>query len=236
MILKRVNNIIFGMLENLNEDALGEASDLIKSFVSTNEKSSARSLDGRCAVKHIKIEDFGDVVIKQYARGGLLRMFVRNSYLRWGKTRGQREYEMLWNVRELGVNAPKPLAFAYRGSLFYSAWLITQEIKYSETLAGLSLRDEDQALALLEKFIAQLGILIRNRIFHVDLHPGNVIVNKSGEVFILDFDKAVPFSDSLNRLRDIYLRRWRRAVIKHKLPECISERVCLGLREHFDEE
>jgi aminoglycoside phosphotransferase (APT) family kinase protein len=106
-------------------------------------------------------------------------------------------------------------------------------------------------------------MLILNGIKHVDLHPGNVLVDGTGQVFLLDFDKAFfilndensPFllslkeqahaPDSQNmlssreimrevlflrRLRDFYLRRWRRAVIKHGLPDYVSETMCLRLR------
>ena len=40
----------------------------------------------------------------------------------------------------------------------------------------------------------------------------------------------------LRALRDFYLRRWRRAVIKHHLPESIAEVMCLKLKSipHLD--
>ena len=78
----------------------------------------------------------------------------------------------------------------------------------------------------------QIRTLIKNRIFHVDLHPGNVLVREDNRVYVVDFDKACHFNGSYQALRELYLRRWRRAVIKHKLPPLLSEMMSLTLRSY----
>jgi hypothetical protein len=50
-------------------------------------------------------------------------------------------------------------------------------------------------------------------------------------VHVVDFDNARPFDGSERDLRDQYLRRWRRAVIKHNLPETLSELMAMELRQ-----
>jgi 3-deoxy-D-manno-octulosonic acid kinase len=159
---------------------------------------------------------------------------VKRRYLKWGKTRCQIEYELLQKVRNLGVSAPEPIAYASQGSLFYKGWLVTREIKQQQTLAELSCADEEHAQVVMKEVIDQVSILINNNIFHLDLHPGNVLVDSGDRVFLLDFDKGCLSRQNKNKLRDHYLRRWRRAVIKHQLPEIISEMIYTGLHKNYE--
>jgi 3-deoxy-D-manno-octulosonic acid kinase len=85
-----------------------------------------------------------------------------------------------------------------------------------------------------EQAANQVVLLINQQILHVDLHPGNVLVDADGKVFLLDFDKAQKVAGKRNKLRDYYLCRWRRAVIKYNLPEVLSEMFALTLLRNFD--
>ena len=38
--------------------------------------------------------------------------------------------------------------------------------------------------------IDQISRLIDHGIWHVDLHPGNVVIDQNDRVFLLDFDKG----------------------------------------------
>jgi 3-deoxy-D-manno-octulosonic acid kinase len=191
-------------------------------------------LGGRSSVAIADIEGIGSVVVKYYTRGGLIRYLLKRTYLRLGKTRCQIEYELLEKVRGFGVNAPEPIAYAYQGSLFYKGWLVTREIKQQKTLAELSCADKDHAHMVMKDLIDQVSTLIKNNIFHVDLHPGNVLVGNGGRVFLLDFDRACISRRDRNKLRDHYLSRWRRAVIKHGLPEMLSEMLSAGLDRDYE--
>ena len=191
-------------------------------------------LGGRAAVSNVDVSGLGPVVIKQYRRGGALGPFLRGRYLRFGKTRPQREYEVLTVVRGWGVNAPEPVAFLVRGWVFYRGWLVTREISDQASLADISLRDENRAGRAVKRLTEQIATLIEHRIFHVDLHPGNVLVDRQDQVYLLDFDKACRWRGTLSALRDRYICRWRRAVIKHRLPESLSEWLCAGLRRSYE--
>ena len=219
----------------------GSASDLtdrqLKQLVAffnmpTNPVDSV--LGGRGSVAIARLEGIGSVVVKYYIRGGFIRYLVKRRYLRWGRTRCQIEYELLQKVRDLGLSAPEPIAYAYRGSLLYKGWLVTKKIKDQQTLAELGCGDEEHAHIVMKELINQVSTLIRNNIFHVDLHPGNVLVDSDGRVFLLDFDRARISQMNKNRLRDHYLRRWRRAVIKHRLPEMLSEMLSAGLDKNYE--
>ncbi len=81
----------------------------------------------------------------------------------------------------------------------------------------------------MEKLLQSLSILINNNIHHVDLHPGNVLVDIDNNVFIIDFDKAHYFSKSKKKLKKKYFYRWKRAIIKHGLPHMLNEIMYAGL-------
>lgn len=193
-------------------------------------------LGGRNGVVRMQVDDIGPVVIKQYRRGGVLRFLCFWWYLRWGKSRSESEFEMLEKVRAGGISAPEPIVFARRGNIVYRAWLVMREIDQEISLAELSLADEERAIAYAEELASKLRKLIDLRILHVDLHPGNALIDAHGKLFLVDFDKAIQFGGTAKQLRDKYLRRWRRAVIKHGLPESLNEAMSLYLRRSLDVE
>ena len=201
---------------------------LIKLFQKPSKISNS-ILGGRRSVLIDEMNTIGSVAVKYYHRGGIVRHFIKKRYLKCGKTRSQKEYELLQKVRGLGINAPEPIAFAYRGRLFYQAWLVTKEIKQHQTLAKLSLSNKKRTRFIMENIIEQVSTLIKNGILHVDLHPGNVIVDNQDMVYILDFDKGGIFPANKNILKNRYIRRWNRAIKKHRLPKMLIELMYAGL-------
>jgi 3-deoxy-D-manno-octulosonic acid kinase len=113
-----------------------------------------------------------------------------------------------------------------------------EEIVEARNLAEVSRSENAEDPEVLHEAMMKLGeqvlALIDHKIFHVDLHPGNVLVQRDGRVSIVDFDKAREFKGSQERLRELYLRRWRRAVIKHKLSPVLTEVMSLTLRSHHE--
>lgn len=185
----------------------------------------------------------GRVFVKQYAHGGVLRHLTGGHFLCIGSPRSRQEYDMLDRVRALGIKAPRPLLFVTKGSFLCQTWLIMEEIPDSRNLVEVTKSEDGESSEFQEangdhlhdamrKLSEQVVTLIRNRILHVDLHPGNVLVANNGDVFIVDFDKAVEFKGSVETLRDLYLRRWRRAVIKHKLTPALTEYMSYTLRSY----
>lgn len=216
---KTYNSYHFGSPSNIADQQLKQ---LIRIFnLPKNSVNSA--LGGRTSITVTRLQGIGSVVIKYYRRGGVIRHLIKKRYLKCGKTRCQIEYELLQKVRSLGINAPEPIAFAYRGRLFYQCWLVTREIQDHQTLAQLSRSNEEQARMALKGVIKQVSMLIKNKILHADLHPGNVIVDNQNQVYLLDFDKGGVFPGDKNALKTQYLRRWNRAIQKHGLPEMLSE-------------
>jgi 3-deoxy-D-manno-octulosonic acid kinase len=192
-------------------------------------------LSGRASASNGRIDGIGPVVVKAYMRGGVVRHLMKRHYLKFGPTRCQQEYELLQTVRHLGVNAPEPVAYAYRGRFCYLGWLITRAIPQPQSLVQLANADATATQGLMPAVIAQISLLIEHRILHVDLHPGNVIIDKAGRAFIVDFDKGRVFPGARKKLRNLYLRRWQRAVRKHGLPMVLIDTLQAGLGAVVDE-
>ncbi len=220
-----IEEIRIGSIRPLDEKQL---SDLVRLF-NRPLPATGSVLGGRASVARCTIEDVGPVIIKFYRRGGLIRRFVEKTYLRTGKTRGQREYEMLARVRQIGVLAPRPVAFAHRGLLFYQCWLVTGEVEGHRTLAELSLTDPNRAAVLTTDVAAAIKRLIAHQLHHVDLHPGNVLIDPQLQVYLIDFDKARRTRLNAANLQRRYFQRWQRAVRKHRLPEALTEALASAL-------
>jgi len=198
-------------------------------FFDQPRAENASVLGGRTAIALCEVDGIGSVVIKSYARGGWIRYLIKQRYLKLGKTRAQIEFELLQVVRNLGINAPEPVAYAHRGRIFYQAWLVSRAIKHPLSLALLSLKDEKKTRQAMESVIGQISLLIQNGILHVDLHPGNIVVDGVGQIFIVDFDKGQIHHGSREKLRNRYLTRWQRAVTKHRLAGMLTEMLHAGL-------
>jgi 3-deoxy-D-manno-octulosonic acid kinase len=184
-------------------------------------------LGGRTAVLSVDLSGIGPVIVKHYTRGGLLRYINRQTYIKLSRYRCEVEFFLLKYLASIGVNAPEAVAFAYElkyvvkyaGGFLYHAWMVTREIENAVTLARLSIQEPDRARAAMGDLIRQVHILLENNIHHVDLHPGNVLVDRKDKVFLIDFDKAGTRPTNREQLRKKYIKRWRRAVVKHRLPE-----------------
>lgn len=192
------------------------------------------TLAGRGYAGVKELPGVGRVFVKQYAHGGLLRKITGGKFLCGGLSRSRAEFDMLERVRAIGVNAPKPFICVTKGSFLYETWLMMQEIEDSRNLVEVSKQDMDLLHDSMRKVAEQVLLLIQNKVFHVDLHPGNVLISNNGDVHIVDFDKARLFSGSAQKLRELYLRRWRRAVIKHELTPVLTELMSLSLRSYND--
>jgi 3-deoxy-D-manno-octulosonic acid kinase len=229
---RSINGLNFKLIESCTDRDLELISAVIRSkdedLSDTDHK--ADSLSGRGVIHFVNLPAFGSVAVKQYRRGGLVSLLIKERYLAQSINRPERELAILQEAQQLGVNVPRPLGYATEGNVFYKAWLLTEEIPSHKSLSELAQTDPEVIPELVARLVSQVSLLIAARIHHIDLHPGNTVVSGDGQVYILDFDKAAKVDFEPKELRDKYLVRWRRAVIKHNLPEILSEAFCLGLR------
>jgi 3-deoxy-D-manno-octulosonic acid kinase len=209
-----------------------QATKVVQELLSDVDSPSPGVLGGRGKTRLIDVPGLGKVFLKRYSHGGMLRKLTAGHFLCLGQLRSKVEFEMLELVRSLGLNAPEPIAFVQKGSTIYSTWLLMEELRDTRSIVEIGENEGDALPRALDGLSEQIRILIKHRIFHVDLHPGNVLVGKADKIYIVDFDKACYFKGTQHALRELYLRRWRRAVIKHKLSPLLSEMMSLTLRSY----
>ncbi len=215
----------FGFSGSLGLDQLEE----LLLHLRTPKTFEASIEGGRAPVTTAAIKGLGSVVIKSYMRGGFVRHFLKSRYVKFGKPRSRLEFEALSELRLLGISAPEPLAYAYRGFPLYRAWLITREVESACTLAELGCRDISRATDVMGKVIEQIKKLVACGFIHVDLHPGNVLVDSNDDIFIIDFDKGRRSTLRKEKLYGYYYRRWRRSIVKHQLPKMLDDMLREGL-------
>ena len=177
--------------------------------------SHVAPLGGRSPVVIHEMPDVGRLVIKRYLRGGMLNRFLGDRYFKLAPCRARTEFEILLRAASPGINVPEPLAFLQRGKWIYQCWLMTRFVPNRGTLAQIS--KGESSIECMGQVADQTRQMIDHGIYHVDFHPGNVILGEDGRVYLLDFDKAVVTNMSKSRLRTKYVKRWNRAVLKHGL-------------------
>jgi 3-deoxy-D-manno-octulosonic acid kinase len=220
---------VFGR-QKFSKETINSFLDLLEK--AENVDSNNAKLKGRTPLIESNIDPIGEIILKRYRRGGLLSWLLSNTHSRITETRSRLEFNLLNKVRNLGVKAPEPMVYIEKGEFFYNGWLVTKKIPGAVNLIDFIKSNPDKSIIILNNLAIQIKLLIKNGIHHIDLHPGNVVVDDKFECWIVDFDKGLNFSGSKIELRNKYLRRWRRAVIKHKLPEVMSEVIALELRDH----
>jgi 3-deoxy-D-manno-octulosonic acid kinase len=230
------SEIVRGPFIVMSRGAVGDAqaTALVKSLMHSRDEYVPGALGGRSRSLVFELPPLGSVFVKRYSHGGLLRAFTGGRFLAFGQPRSLIEFEMLELVRSFGVNAPRPLAVIKRGAMVYGTWLVMEELVNTRSLAEIQGDDLDELHRAMSGLAEQMMLLVRNRVLHVDLHPGNVLVSPEGRVYVVDFDKARVYRGSASALRDLYLRRWRRAVIKHGLSPVLSELMSLTLRSYSE--
>lgn len=204
--------------------APGQMAQLTTIF-QTPERAAPHLLGGRRSISRAHIDGIGDAIVKHYRRGGLLSHLISRNYFNLGKRRCQIEFEQLERARAIGINTPEPIAFAYQGRCIYRAWLVTREVRQAVSLAQLSQMAPERARIAMGALKQQMELLVTYRMRHADFHPGNVLVDAQGQIYLLDFDKAGDHAGNTTGLRADYVRRWCRAVHKHKLPPMLCELI-----------
>jgi 3-deoxy-D-manno-octulosonic acid kinase len=133
-----------------------------------------------------------------------------------------------------GIRTPEPVAYAYCGFPLYVAWLVTRQIENASTLADLDCRDIDRVTAVMGQVVEQIDKLVEYGFIHVDLHPGNILVDGDDVIYIIDLDKGRRSSSPKERLYGVYYRRWRRSIVKHQLPKILDDMFIKGLNRLTD--
>jgi tRNA A-37 threonylcarbamoyl transferase component Bud32 len=214
LVHQHCQGFFLGSRQTLSDHQLQQLCTLFQSPPS----ASSDTLAGRQGVALADMPGIGQVVVKHYARGGLIRHINTDTYVNVFKTRGEKEFLWLEIVRRIGIKAPTPVAFAATGRWVGQCWLVTTVVPKHRSLIQFSRDNDDRRERVYRHAGEQVRTLIRHGIWHRDLHPGNVLVSDQNVPFLIDFDKACHVRNR-QRLHRRYVARWRRAVVKHGLPD-----------------
>jgi len=146
------------------------------------------SVGGRGGAWFVTTE-FGDMVLREYRRGGWAARISAKNYLfsGWCKTRSYREFSVLEALFRKGLPVPEPIAArAVRRGIFYQADILLKRI-----VGAVPWPEASNAVD--KDLWFDIGTTIRRfhdaGLNHVDLNCDNVLVG-NGHVYLIDFDKC----------------------------------------------
>ena len=130
--------------------------------------------------------------LRHYRRGGLFGKIISDHYLfnGWQKTRSVQEFYLLDKLNRAGVNVPKAIAARVKKGMFcYQADLLSEKIPDAKDLVDIL-----QQRALSQQEYQAIGIQIKRmhdaQVNHTDLNIHNILLDKAGKVWLIDFDKC----------------------------------------------
>ena len=202
------------------------------------EVSVERQLVGRGRAAIVDIDGVGKVVLRQYLRGGWMKKFSKETFLNLASDppRPVAELHVLQYLYEKGVNVPCPMGALLRTrffGLFYTGFIATMLLEGTDNLLNVlqsNSLQEREAQRLVFLVGQEAGKMLSLRVFHPDLHLGNVLVQItasadeetpfSAKVWLIDFDKAFVFAKTqLKKYQAKTLARWIRSAEKHGVAE-----------------
>ena len=171
----------------LYDDAIVENGALLN-FENAN---AVRLSGGRGSISLLETEN-GRFVLRQYRRGGLIAKLIQKRYVWIGLSRSRAwlEWHLLYAMFRQSLPVPQPVAArVIRHGICYEAELITREIAGAETLADVL---DGQALAASDwrAIGAVIARFHRNGIRHADLNAHNLLRDRLGRWYLIDFDRA----------------------------------------------
>lgn len=171
---------------------------------------------------------FGEVVLREYLRGGWPARVSRDRYFFTGyeRSRPLSEFRMLAALFERGLPVPRPLAAVCdRLILFYRGWLMTSLLPDVEPLAD-QLMERGNDAALWRRAGRVIGRFHDAGVVHADLNARNILIGPEDSVYLVDFDRARfsagnarAFSANLARLRRSLEKLWP-AAGRERLERC----------------
>ncbi|MGB5788746.1 MAG: 3-deoxy-D-manno-octulosonic acid kinase [Pseudoalteromonas nigrifaciens] len=131
-------------------------------------------------------------VLRHYWRGGLVGKLLSDQYLYLGfeQTRVYKEFALMAQLIELGLNVPTPIAAKVtRSGLIYRGDIITEAVTGAKSVLDILVER-----ALTESELASIATTIAlfhsKGVYHADLNINNILFNDTGQVYIIDFDRG----------------------------------------------
>jgi 3-deoxy-D-manno-octulosonic acid kinase len=167
------------------------------------------TLTGRSPLRFIE----PDMVVRTLMHGGVFRHITGKRFLRPNRT--IRELKVSAYLAAHGIRTPEILAARLiKEGLFYAIDVVSKFIPDSKDLLVHFEKDHTDNLELFKKS----GLLIRQihdlGVYHTDLHIKNLLLDNSGNLWVLDLDKAYQFALLPEFMKQMNLKRFMRSIKK----------------------
>nr|WP_314741268.1 3-deoxy-D-manno-octulosonic acid kinase [uncultured Haemophilus sp.] len=133
-----------------------------------------------------------NLVLRHYHRGGLFGKIIKDRYVFQSieKTRAFQEFSLLEKMHAWHLPVPRPVAIQIqKGVFFYRADIMIEKIENTRDLSQIL-----QNKKLSSAQYIQIGKLIRqlhnHQVHHTDLNIHNILLDTSGQFWLIDFDKC----------------------------------------------
>ncbi len=193
--------------------------DWFDSTQQTGSPESGYPESGRDAIARLSVGE-RRIVLRHYYRGGLPARFSKDQFVFRGykKSRPYLEISLLQHMQQLKLPVPEPIAARCNVSgVLYDADILMGEIPNAKTLMQAVFENalEQDVWVRVGEVIAQFH---QQGIQHVDLNANNILIDQSGKIYLIDFDrcKQRPFSQSWASKG---LARLKRSLDKRKLED-----------------
>ncbi len=146
---------------------------------------------GRGGARRLVLPGGRAVYVRQYRRGGLMRLLWKDLYLRRPE-RPLIELVATEVARAAGCPVPTVLAVCVQeAGLFYRAWIVTEEVDGArDFIEAYRDSDTERRRRLLRDVGVQVRALESAGVYHADLNGHNVLVDDGGRITFIDFDRA----------------------------------------------
>ena len=148
------------------------------------------------------VQRIGDVVLRPYRRGGLVRHVNERLYV--APSRFAREFSVHWALWTAGFPTVEPLGFGYRRRLWGVEGVFLTHFVAAQAWPACWERSAEvlPALRVMVRALAAWGLRAP------DLNATNLLLAEDGRILALDWDRAAwkPGGDLLGRYRERLVR------------------------------
>jgi 3-deoxy-D-manno-octulosonic acid kinase len=167
----------------------------------------------------------GKIIARRCRRGGLIRHWVSDGYLR---NRPRAEFEVHGAAVAASLPVPPLLGVCWeKRGLFYHGALATGALDAVELLDALR-ETPERAETLLAATGAVTARMHDAGFSHADLQVRNVLVDPACAVYLIDWDRARAVKRLSSRQRAMNMYRFRRSLEKHGFPTAYFRYFCAG--------
>ncbi len=197
-----------GDLTLIYKPALPNLWDLAKTKGPMGETTT---LVGRSPLRFIE----PDMVVRTLMHGGVFRHITGKRFLQPNRT--LRELKVSAYLAAHGISTPEILAVRLiKEGLFYSIDVVSRFIPDSEDLLVHFEKDHTDNLELMKKSGSLIRAIHDLGVYHTDLHIKNLLMDSSGNLWVLDLDKAYQFDLLPEFMKQMNLKRFIRSIKKRQ--------------------